>query len=183
MTTTAFLPANVRQILADLETLSHGTTQAWNPAGHNTSEAVMPPGELMPPHVTFRIEYLQATTDLARATIVQLATEELKRFRGHGIDRSHVSLETTAAQEKRILKEGAGEPPDRVALVFHCTPTRVRRLRLANGLSADTGRSTDPRPDSPQAEARRLRDNGLSVRAIAMALATPKSTIHDWLGI
>ncbi len=178
----AVIPPEVRQLFAELELLSHGTTQSWNSTGsHTTDRAIIPPGESKPPHVTFRLSYLAASSDSARSLVVKEAGEELERFRGHGIDRSHVVGESQEQQNARLLKEGAGEPPSRVALVFHCTPTRVRRLRLAAGFNTETGRPTTPVATDLAVEARRLRDAGMSVRAIALALGKPKSTVHDLL--
>lgn len=175
------LPNKVRQVLAELELVSHGATQAWNPAGHVTGEHVMPPGELAPPHITFRTAYLKATTDIGRRTVLADAKNELRRWRGHGIDRSRVQAESQDSVDARMLRDGAGETPERVATAFRCTPTRVRRLRIAAGLNAEAGRAPKAPSSDAGSEALRLRENGMSIRAIALALGLPKSTVHDLL--
>jgi hypothetical protein len=176
-------PRHVRQLLAELELIAHGSCQAWNSAGgHGESTTVLPFGELHPPHITLRILYIEQHTDAGRSSVVKAMEDELEAVRGH-VDRSHVVGESREDEDKRIVKQGEGFNADEVALRFNCTPTRVRRARLAAGRSPRDG--TAPRAsvevEDGQTEALRMKAQGMSVRAIAMVLVLPKSTIHDWV--
>lgn len=180
----AVIPTTVRLLLAELELISHGSTQSWNSAGgaHGDSTAVLPFGESNPPHIYLRDLYLTQTTDRGRNSVVGKMRAALKAARGH-IDRSHVIGETREDEDARIIKQGAGFTPDEVANRFHCTPTRVRRVRLAAGRRPDTGASIHAQPVAEDAriEALRMKGQGMTERQIAMALKQPKSTVHDWV--
>lgn len=177
------LPSAVRQILAELELISHGSTQSWNSAGgHGESTAVLPYGESNPPHVYLRELYVAQTTDPGRARVVTRITLALREARGQ-IDRSHVVGETREHEDARMIKQGEGFTPEEVANRFNCTPSRVRRARLAAGRSQDTGKAihTATDADDGRIEALRMKDQGMSVRQIAMVLSQPKSTVYDWV--
>lgn len=176
------IPTNVRLLLSQLELLSHGSTASWNPAGGHTEPAALPFGENDPPHLRLRARYLAADSDEARTRAVNMMNKTLREFRGTGVDRSKVVGETREQEDARIVREGNGFTADEVALRFNCTPTRVRRVRLAAGRD-DVGREP-ARPDAtdvPAVEAVRMRSNGMTIRQIAFALSVPKSTINDWL--
>lgn len=183
------IPASVRLLLADLELLSHGSTASWNPAGGPGNErAALPFGESDPPHLSLRVKYLEATTDERRRQVVKMMHEAIREFRGFGVDRSRVVGETTEQQDARICREGEGFSAQEVARRFNCTPTRVRRVRLADGRDVDLGRKpasaeaeANAETGDPAAEAARMRANGMTVRQIAFALGVPKSTVSDWL--
>lgn len=176
----------MRYLLTQLELLSHGSTQAWNSAGgHGDSPNALPFGESNPPHLVFRDLYLAQPDDVGRGLVIEDARGELKRLRGHGIDRSHVVGETLEAENGRILAEGAGFTADEVARRFKCTPTRVRRLRLAAGHGIEDGAApvgvVSAEVVDARAEALRMKSQGMTERQIALALRKPKSTVHDWL--
>lgn len=183
-------PLGMSKVLIELELVSHGTTQAWNSAGGAKAKDTIwePPGESNPPHLEFRVRWQQATSLGDRARVYADAVATLKAIRGVDVDRSHVVGETLEQENKRILKQGRGETADRVALAFHCTPTRVRKVRLAAGVSVEDGRgdltasaTTDDAAVADAERVRHLREHGMSIRAIAMAIGKPKSTVHDIL--
>lgn len=177
------LPSTVRQVLVDLEMLSHGSTQAWNPTGRSTGEHVLPHGELRPPHVTFRLLYLEADTAEARALVVKAAQDELKHHRGHEVDRSHVVAETREEEDERILKDGEGFTPAEVALRFKCTVTRVRSVRRDHERTIEYGRPLDePTKDRLSRSERRARavaykEQGMTLTQISQLLGCDKATV------
>lgn len=184
------IPTAVRLLLAELELLSHGSTASWNSAGgHDADETVTAPfGESHPPHLELRAEYVRADTDAGRARVVARMHAVLREHRGVGVDRSRVVGEARQDETTRILREGEGFTPGEVALRFRCTPTRVRRVRLATGRDATLGRLVEDEPpiapgdDTAAIEAAmRMKSRGMSVRLIGMELGRPKSTISDWL--
>jgi hypothetical protein len=183
-----FIPGRVRILLAELELLSHGSTQSWNATGGGESEGGTghPPGDQHPPHLELRKLYLQQGSDQGRASVEKEMRSTLAEYRGTGVDRTRVVGETRKDESLRIIGEGEGFTPQEVALRFRCAPTRVRRLRLAAGRDAVLGHEVEQEPApvdhaSAIAAARRMAGHGMSVRLIGMELGRPKSTISDWV--
>ena len=81
----------------------------------------------------------------------------------------------------RIVQDGWAIPTDECARAMRCTPTLVRRARLAAERHPETGYSLPPRQQDPMEWALKLDAVGLSVRQIATLTGLPKSTIHDRL--
>ena len=177
------IPKAVRQLLAELELLSHGSTTAWNPTGGSTDDAVVPYGESNPPHLRLRSRYLEQTDDAGRAGVVDEMRTTLRGQRGVGVDRSAVVGETREDQDARILQSGEDFSPEEVARRFDCTPTRVRRLRLADGRDVERGRRHAPGApgEDGATEAQRMKANGMSERQIALALGRHRTTVTRWL--
>lgn len=179
------IPSHVRLLLAELELLSHGSTASWNPAGgQGGDDAPAPFGEQRPPHVEMRAAYIAETTPDGQRRVVGRMHAVLREYRGVGVDRSLVVGESRDDEDRRICREGEGFTLDEVALRFRCTPTRVRRARIAEGRDVVFGR----RPDSaaaaiedPAGEARRMKANGMSERQIAFALGQHRTTVSRWL--
>lgn len=69
-----------RQLLAELELVSHGTTQAWNPSGggHNAERPAFPPGEPKPPHIALRARLNAALTQTQVDRVCTAAREALR---------------------------------------------------------------------------------------------------------
>lgn len=71
-----------RQLIAELELISHGTTQAFNPSGgHNAEKPDLPPGELHPPHIRLRQELAKAMSQTQVDRVAQKAREALQAAR------------------------------------------------------------------------------------------------------
>lgn len=73
-----------RTLIAQVEMISHGSVQAWNPSGggHNAEKPnPMPPGELHPPHIRLRAELARALTQTQVDRVAQKAREELRAAR------------------------------------------------------------------------------------------------------
>lgn len=172
------IPRHVRQLLAELELISHGSTQSWNSAGgHGDSEQALPYGESNPPHLWLRALYLEHRS----LWVVTLMRDALREAHGQ-VDRSHVVGETREQEDNRILQTKG--TADEVALRFNCTKTRVRRLRLAKGHDEMGYKVEVGLPDVellPAAEAVRMAGNGMSERQIAFALGEHRTTVTRWL--
>ena len=88
--------------------------------------------------------------------------------------------ETKAQEDGRIVLEGRGWSVADVAQRFRCTPTRVRRVRLAAGADAATGEQTSvslERLDERQ-RAQELAQRGCSQRQIRMFLRCGGSKVE-----
>jgi hypothetical protein len=178
------IPKAVRQLLAELELLSHGSTTAWNPAGGGSAadDAGIPHGERNPPHVQLRARYLEARDDAGRDRAVEAMRTTLRGRRGPGADRVAATGETRAEEDARILQSGEGFDADEVARRFACTPTRVRRLRLTDGRDAERGHhAAEHAGDDDAQRARSMRARGMSERQIALALGRHRTTVTRWL--
>lgn len=173
------------QILTELGLLSHGSVTRYNPSSRGESIKVLPFGEPNPPHLRFGRLYNEQTTDTGRAVVIERAAAELAQLRGRGVDRSHVTGESVVEFERRLLADGQGFTAQEVATRLHCTPTRVRRIRLANGRDADTGNPTstshvDEDPNQRLAVCR-MGAAGYTIRQIRHLTSVPTTTIHRWL--
>ncbi len=182
------IPADVRVLLAELELLSHGSTQNVRPApgGQGAEGRVFPPGESRPPHVELRARYVACRSDRGRREVIAAMGAALKEARGLDVDRSRVVEETADELAARIVKTGEGLRVAEAALIFRCTPSMVRRARLAGECEAEFGKPlapvrVDPQERADRAEVLRLRSVGLSVRAIALSTGVARSTVQDWI--
>lgn len=182
------VPSEVRVLLAELELLSHGQTQRIDPAPAGGGEGrILPPGELSPPHVELAVRYAGCRSDRSRAVVVGEMRAVLASWRGLSVDRSKVREESFDELAARIVGQGVGLLVPEAALIFRCTPTFVRRSRLAADRDSELGkpvgaaRPPDPQERADRAEVRRLREVGLSVRAIALSTGVARSTVQRWI--
>jgi hypothetical protein len=178
------IPVRVRQLLAELATLPHGATQTFQATSRSRGTHISgrPQGEATPPHEELEQAYRDASSDRQRAAVVDRMRATLKHWRGQG--RTAATVESKEKRDARIVSEGEGWEVQDVAVRFRCTPTAVRRARLAAGRTADLGRATaatrPPVEDRSQLErARELRANGMSFRQVEMLTGVPRSTLHD----
>jgi len=174
----------MRQVLAELELTSHGSTQSWNSSGHGgESVNVFPPGESCPPHIEWRERYERAITDDARQRVIDDAGRALR-----GIIRRAKVTPVSGESEKefaaRVISTGRGFGVGEVATAMRCTPTRVRRIRLAGGVSLDFGEPLIVEaPDGDvERRVRTLAEQGMSERQIAMLTRLGTSRVRRVLG-
>lgn len=174
----------MRQVLAELELTSHGSTQSWNSSGHGggDSDKVYPFGDQFPPHIEWRERYERAITDDARQRVVDDAGRALREI----IRRAKVtptSGESEGEFAARVISTGRGFGVGEVATAMRCTPTRVRRIRLAGGVSLEFGLalSAPPATDAER-RARTLGEQGMSERQIIMLTGLTKWRVRRVLG-
>lgn len=173
---------NPRQVIAELELLSHGSCQAWNPAGgHGGEPAGLPPGDKHVPHLYWAQRLRDAGVDeRAIAKVAAGAKAELDAWRGRVHHRPEG--ETAAEFDARIVREGDGWEADKVAFALRTTSTRVRKARQAAGRDVASGKTISKAGDltdlERRAKARELRDANLSIRQIAARLGVGLATVH-----
>jgi hypothetical protein len=178
------LEREFRQVLAELEILSHGSTQSWSPTRGGSDEGYgRPPGDLHPPHVHWRWEWEHAKDDKRRKEVLERAREELVSHRRRDM-KIAAPVDLSEDLEVRVIREGEGWTVQETALHCRCTPTFVRRARLKAGVNAQTGAKPKDAPDLETSEerCRRLDGEGMSERQIALATRLPKSTVRRLLG-
>lgn len=167
-----------RQILAELELLSHGTTQAFNSSGIAAERDPRPAGESHPPHETFLNHYEQARDDSERETVRQAAEDCLMQWRGH-----LKALPPRPPDIKGDVRKMRGYTPKEIAnrLGGIVTQGQIIGWRAEWGVDVSTGYEKRAL-DDVRFQARRLREQeNLSVRQIAGRLGQPKSNVDRWL--
>jgi len=158
-----------RQVLAELELCSHGTTSSYQPVATKSGASSKIPPSADGPHIRYKKQLLEAEGPVERGMILRYAEEELRDHRRRVAP--HVeNTETSAQLDRRIcIKLSEGWTVTEIALSCRVTPTRVRQ-------AAASGKAT-----KEERSIRVLAEQGHSVRFIAMRLQIPKSTVHDAL--
>lgn len=155
----------MRQVLAELELISHGTTSTWGASGGDADRDPRPRGgDLHPPHDTHRAHYAAALTDTDRDHAIREARAELHAIRVR--QAREVREESPAEFDTRARRALAdGWTVEQVATAMRVTPTRIRR--------AQAGAS--------ELQVQALAKDGMTVRGIAMRLGLSKSEVHRML--
>lgn len=169
------LDGEIRALLARLELISHGQTQAWNPATQGGERAaLLPPGESNPPHLVFRRLWDAAGSDEQRRRVIRDAERELvawTRCDKRLADRPFVSL------EQQVLEDGQGWDAAAVAGRYGISTARVLRIRLRNGRD-ELG---VPLPAAAGEFVRLLAAEGLSQVEIGWRLGVSQPTVSRLL--
>lgn len=157
-----------RQVLAELELCSHGTTQSFEPIPTKSGSSSRIPPAANSPHITYRDRLLAEDDPGKRAGILEQARADLRHHRRRVAPK--ITGETEREFDDRIRsKFNDGWPVNEIARAMNCTPTRVRRAVSVIKLSP------------VDASIEQLAGEGHSVRFIAMRLGIPKSTVQDAL--
>lgn len=138
----------ITQVLAELEMVSHGTTQSWNASGRGGDATCrpgqsgdLPPGELAPPHLVYRRRYDNALTDYERQGILRDARHTLKRAK-HAPNGRDIKPEDPKDRDKRIANlQSQGWTWDDIARADGSTPSEVRKAAARH--HATTGERTE----------------------------------------
>lgn len=176
----------MRQVLTALAMLMHGKTQSWDSNGGRGGERdPRPGGDSYPIAEHYRDRYASAVSEHSKRQVLREAREELEQWRGHGECR-HAGAETQEQRDDRMMREGDGFEPQIVAVRFHTSAQRVRKVRWAKKRDPETGK---PLPGSTPVEkpvdmdrVRRYKAQGLSLRQIETLTGASKSAIHRMLG-
>lgn len=208
------------RLLLELELLSDGATTSWNSSNtaHAKPGTKDPTGDSRPPHILYRIAYEASSLDRPMHThdragelfdtwadrtkmtgdlalhpddVQRLAQEELRQWRGQGIDRSKVKEETRQERDERILTHD-GFSAREVAIAINGSEREVRKARMAGQRNPDTGKRL-PNAKVQQRDGGRfvahddledrrrrtteLKEAGHSVRQIAMILGVSVGTV------
>lgn len=158
-----------RQVLADLEVCSHGTTSSYQPVATKSGAASKDPPSADGPHIRYKSQLLATDDPDRREAILRNARDELREHRRRCAPQVE-STESSYELDTRITKKlTEGWTVSEIALACRVTPTRVRQA-AASGKTTKEDRSI-----------RTLAEQGHSVRFIAMRLGIAKSTVHDSL--
>lgn len=88
------------------------------------------------------------------------------------------SPETLEQENARILEEGEGFKAEEVAYTFHCTVSRVRKVRTAADRDPEWGRPVVIDGLTMPERIIQLHTQNCSQRQIATKLGVPQSTVH-----
>lgn len=170
-----------RQILADLELISHGTITAYNSSGgHGNSARVIPPGEAFPPHLEYRRRYAECETDEQRDQVIKDAQSELEAIRRRPL-LAPAGLSDAEVLEARVL-ELTGWVANEIARSLHCTVGQVRRIRTNAGRDGQTGEVLDlSAADRSDLAARMKSEQRLSQSEIAKRMGISEATVSRLL--
>lgn len=191
------LDCQMRSILAQLEMLPHGTITNYSPTGGgHGADTKLPTGELRPPHEHWRRRWdlaverdeeteqrESAPVTTQRKRVIEKAQADLASYRKR--TEGLVVGETEQELKRRVVKEGDGWTVEQTAAHCRCTATFVRRARLQEGVSVESGKRPDGLSIDSTDELERARQyaaNGLTERQIAMLTDLSKSTIRRVLG-
>jgi hypothetical protein len=171
------LSREMRQVLLELEMLSHGTTQGWNKSSPPAERDPRPAaGELFPSHEELRIDWEIADSDDARAAVLKRAREALVAWKFGSASAKPAKLRTQLDIDNE-MRGYAGWLPRDIARRTGNTVTEgaVMQWRRARGLDPSTG--YEQRTEDPTMQAQRLKDQGLGVREIARYQQVQPSTV------
>lgn len=171
------MDTTARTLLSRMALIGYGDTQRLGGRA-GESGRTGPPGEANPMHERWATLFAAAATPEALAAMVEEAQAELSAWVRKPLA-PDVS-ETWEELAERIVTDGWGVSASECALAMRCTPTMVRRARLAEMRHPDSGYSLPVEADA-MAWARRLDDAGLTLGQIQTLTGVAKSTLHDRL--
>lgn len=164
-----------RQVLAELELTSVARARAFVPAVTTSPPDSAPPTGDESPAAYWRARFDACTDERELAELVALARLDLRRIRRRAFPA--VSWNEATELAARVIEDGEGETAQLVAIALRCTPTFVRRTRVAHGRDPDHGRVVHIDRIDPAS----LRAAGLSIRQAAAVIGVPRSTLHGRL--
>lgn len=161
-----------RPILTRMALLSYGSVQVMGARVNGGDDARPPSGELHPMAEKWaaRIE-----ADPRLETLDAMRAELGAWLRRPLAPQSAETLEELCA---RIVADGWGITADECAMAMRCTPTMVRRARLAEMRNPETGRALPDRGAGGIVWAHALYTAGLSLRQVEAITGVSKSTLH-----
>jgi hypothetical protein len=166
-----------RQVLAELELISHGKCASYNSSGAGESTAVLPQGESRPPHEYWRHRF-QAASERELPGLVREARGELEAIRVRQEPASDTWDEKAA-----ILEDGEGFEASVVARRFQRSVTYVMKLRRDHEREAEFGLPTQfarPKEDGRD-RVLNLASQGCTLRQIAMQTGLHKTQVQRML--
>ena len=173
---------NVRReahdLLVRMALLSYGGVSSAGFVKGGEPSRIGPTGEGTPLHDEWGARFDAATDDDLPDLVVQ-ARAELDAWL-----RRPLTPDTTETLDElfaRIVSDGFGVSATECAIAMRCTPTMVRRARLAAGRSPDTGYPLPEGDPDRMTWARALANAGLSLRQIEALTGIAKSTLNDRL--
>lgn len=179
------LERRIRQVLVKLALLPNGRTSSFDAS--RTGGGDVPPPSLGfgdAPHRFYGRRFAETSDVDERERLLEHAEDAL-RAETHS-QAEPTSIETKAARDERLVRDGEGVPARDVAIAFRTGVMDVRRARRDAGRDPEMGYA--PREgeqldvDDRRAEVRRLAALGMTSRAIAFRLDIARSTVLRDLG-
>lgn len=179
----------MRSVLAQLELISSGTTQAYNSGGGGGEDNATVAGCNGAEHLFWGRRYGppfapawtgSARDDIARSAIIDGAEKELQQLRGHGIAANSRPSETAEAFRERVLEETEGRAPEEVAAsTLRVSARTLRKWRREDDRNPETGMMITVKlpPALRRVRAQELAEQGYKVNAIARRLEEHPMTI------
>lgn len=168
------LSREFRQVLAELELLSHGKTASYNSSGAGETTAVLPHGELKPPHDYWRDRY-HAAGKHERPGILEHAQRELEIWK-----KRQAPAEDSWNERDAILTDGEGFEASVVARRFGRSTTYVMKLRTKDDREAEFGLPTQfaRAKDNSAERVQNLASRGCTLNQIAMQTGLHKTQVQ-----
>lgn len=168
-----------RQVLAELELLSHGSVQAWNKTAPGVDRNPRPHGETLPPHEEFAIDWWCAGSADARVDVLEAARRYLKEWKGH--KRSAPTKVRTQAEIDREMRSFTGWTPREIAKRTGNVVTEgmVMKWRRAHAVDPSTGYQV--KVESKREQVVRLNSDGMKAAEIATITGTTRQAVSQML--
>lgn len=168
---------DARQVLAELELISHGKSASYNSSGAGETTAVLPQGEARPPHEYWRREF-EAASPSDLPGLIRDARSELDAWK-----RRQAPVADAWDERKAILEDGEGFSADVVARRFQRSVTYVMKLRRADDREAEFGMPTRfvQHRDDGRDRVLNLAAQGCTLRQIAMQTGLHKTQVQRML--
>jgi hypothetical protein len=167
----------MRQVLAELELISHGATVRFDPStSHGHAGSTIPSGESNPVHLRFRARFETCRTDRDRELALEAAQAELRSLKTRTMPITGV--DGAELLRRQILEDHAGNTATEVAIVLYCTTSKVRNIRITDGKDPETGLEL---VILDRSEAQRLAAMGMTERQIAFKVGVTSSTVRRLL--
>jgi hypothetical protein len=164
-----------RQVLLELELLSHGKAMSWNPTSRGESDDPRPFGESRPAHEEYAELFRQARTEEDCHAVLVDAREYLEQWRG----RNRAQEVQEWDEERWIIEDGEGFEAVEVARRFNTNVGRVRKLRLKEGRDGEFGMPyVEPETVDRNERVLFLLGKRMSVRAVAAQVGIPATQVQ-----
>ena len=173
------LRAEARQTLVRLALTSSTPARLLVPVVSRSSLGSRPPtGDATPSVEWLAVELEAAGEDVeAIRRVLGYARAELAVIVRRDLAPT-LYADTAADLAELIVERGESYSPLELSVALRCTPTMVRRARLAAGRDAERGRPVQLNGNG-KALGLELLAAGLSVRAASLISGTARSTLHD----
>jgi hypothetical protein len=165
----------MNRVVLRLKLVQHGNTSSFSDSSSTHADSRPPTGEAHPIVEQFIKDYQRAFSDETKRRVLDRAKAELA-----AIYRPRTSIPDEKTIDEVIVDDGVGFDPRMVAERFGLSEHHVRRIRQRAGRVADDGTKPpdeDLTRDERQQEARRMKNNGMSTRQIALALHVSQTLI------
>lgn len=161
-------------MLLELELTSTARAHAFAPVVTCSMPESSAPNGDDTPAAYWRERFAAAADERELAELVALAHAELRRIRRRAFPA--LAYDTADELAERVITEGEGVSVADVSIALRCTPTFVRRARIARGREVEFGRKV-----RVELEPAALHAAGLSIRQVSAVLGVPRSTVHERL--